>query len=121
MTKFLLHIPLLIGLLLATPAWADFQAGYDASQRGDYETALAEFRPLAEQGDASPQYNLGVMYANGAGVPQNYVLAYMWANLAASTGSEKAGKNRDILARSMTPNQLAEAQKLAREWKPKGK
>jgi len=87
----------------------------------DDHEAVKWYRRAAEQGDADAQANLGVMYANGAGVPQNYVLAYMWANLAASTGSEKAGKNRDILARSMTPNQLAEAQKLSREWKPKGK
>ncbi len=41
-----------VGLMLATPAWADFQAGLDAHKRGDYETAMKEFRALAEQGDA---------------------------------------------------------------------
>ncbi len=71
MTKFRLHIPLLIGLLLAAPAWADIQAGVDAHNRGDYDTALAEFRPLAEQGKASAQSNLGVMYEKGRGVPQD--------------------------------------------------
>jgi hypothetical protein len=51
MTKFLLYIPLLVGLLLV-PAigWADFEAGLDADERGDYETAMKEWRPLAEQG-----------------------------------------------------------------------
>jgi len=64
MTKFLLHILLLVGLLLV-PAlgWADFQAGVNAYERGDYETALAEFQALAEQGYADAQFFLGEMYA----------------------------------------------------------
>jgi len=66
MTKFLLHIPLLVGLLLI-PAlgWADFQAGLDAYEYGDFDTALTEFRPLAEQGIAEAQFYLGVMYTKG--------------------------------------------------------
>ena len=66
------------------------------------------------------------MYLNGHGVPQDYVQAHKWINLAASrfTASEtenrdKAVKNRDIVAAKMTLAQIAEAQKLAREWKPK--
>jgi len=54
------------------------------------------------------------------GIPQNYVLAHMWLNLAASTGDEKAKSLRDIISKKMTPQQLTEAQRLAREWKPKG-
>ncbi len=46
--------------LLATPAWAGFAEGVAAYERGDYATALREWRPLAEQGDAEAQYNLGV-------------------------------------------------------------
>jgi len=73
MTKFLLHIPLLVGLLLVPGlSWADFEAGLDAYERGDYDTALAEFRPLAEQGNTEAQYNLALMYGNGQGVPQDY-------------------------------------------------
>jgi hypothetical protein len=66
------------------------------------------------------------MYAKSEGVPQDYVLAHMWLNLASSRYSasekerrEKAEKNRDIAATKMTPAQVAKAQKLAREWKPK--
>ncbi len=81
-------------------------------------------RPLAEQGDADAQFNLGVMYDNGQGVPQDYAQAHMWLNLAASRyppgeNRDKAVKKRDIVAERMTPAQIAEAQKLAREWKPK--
>ena len=64
------------------------------------------------------------MYGKGLGVPQDYVQAHMWNNLAASRFSpgerrDKAVKNRDIYAKKMTPAQITEAQKLAREWKPK--
>ena len=50
---------------LAAPAWADFQAGGDAYELGDYATALHEWRPLADRGVAKAQYNLGVLYGNG--------------------------------------------------------
>jgi TPR repeat protein len=176
---------------LAMPVWADFQAGMDANNRGDYATALHEWRPLAEQGDALAQFNLGVlyrkgrgapqddvqarqwfekaaaqgqakaqfnlgtlyfngegvakdyqqafrwfrlaadqgealaqtkiaiMYDEGQGVPQDIVQAYKWYSLAATNGDKPAPQLRDALANQMTPAQIAEAQKLAREWKPK--
>ena len=178
---------------LIVPAWADYKAGEDAYGRGDYATALREWRPLAEQGNALAQYNLGVLYRkgrgvpqddvqarqwyekaaaqgqakaqynlgtlyfNGAGVPKDYpqalrwfrlaadqgealaqtkiaimyddgqgvpqdiVQAHKWYNLAATNGDKPAAELRDALAKQMTPAQIAEAQKLAREWKPKGK
>ena len=69
-----------------TPSSADFQKGLDAAQKGDFATALREWKPLAEQGVAFAQYNLGVMYANGQGVPQNYKTAVKWYRLAAKQG-----------------------------------
>ncbi len=181
---------------LTAPAWAGLDEGVAAYHRGDYATALREWRPLAEQGDADAQHNLGVMYNTGRGVPQDYAKAvkwfrkaaeqgdgggqynlgnmysdgngvpqdyaaavkwfrkaaeqgytlaqtnlgfmyhlgrgvpqdyaqaHMWYNLAASRsppgeGHDRAVKNRDIVARRMTPAQISEAQKLAREWRPK--
>jgi len=83
----------------------------------DYGEALKWSRNAADQGDAFAQYNLGQMYRKGQGVVQ----AHMWYNLAATRGQKIAKKNRDLLAKQMTPEQIAEAQKLAREWKPKGK
>jgi TPR repeat protein len=76
------------------------------------------YHKAADQGHARAQNNLGVMYGNGRGVAQDYVSAHLWFNLAASRGYQRAGKGRDITARRMTPDQLAEAQGLAREWKP---
>jgi len=59
------------------------------------------------------------MYFRGRGVPQDYVSAHMWMNLSAAAGDKEAAKSRDIIAALMTRTQIAEAQKLAREWKPK--
>ena len=94
---------------------ADFQKGYAAYESGDYVTAVREWTTLAEQGDANAQYNLGAMYGNGQGVPQDYVRAHMWFNIAALSGNKNAVKYRDIVAKRMTPSQLEKAQDLARE------
>ena len=178
---------------LTSPAWADLNAGADAYHRGDYATALRESRPLAEQGNALAQYQLGLLYDNGQGVrkddtqarqwyeksaeqgyaeaqvnlgilydygrgvqqdfkkavywyrlsakqgnhlaqrrlglmyergdgvQRDYVQAYMWYVLGAANGSERGIALRDTLAKQMTPEQIDEAQKLAKEWRPKGK
>ena len=78
------------------------------------------FRLAAEQGHLGAQEFLGTMYWIGKGVPQDYVQSHMWLNLAASrlTGEdlEKAVEARDSVAQMMTPAQIAEAQRLAREW-----
>ena len=81
----------------------------------DYETAVKWYRLAAEQGDAIAQLNLGNAYARGQGVIQDNVYAHMWMNIAASSGIKNAINNRDIVARRMTPSQIAKAQKLARE------
>ena len=59
------------------------------------------------------------MYERGQGAPQDYVQAHMWFNLAAARGNADAARKRDLVAAKMTPAQIAEAQKLVREWKPK--
>ena len=153
-----LNLSIVVGLvfMVATPVLADFQAGLEAADRGDYHTAVKEFQLSAERGDVKARYNLGVMYQLGLGVPQDdqeavrwyrlaaeqgdgsaqfklgvmydkgkgvlkdYVLAHMWMNLAAAKGVKEAVKGRDLLEKNMTPAQLAEAQRLAREWRAKG-
>jgi TPR repeat protein len=78
------------------------------------------WRPkAAEQGYDQAQTHLGLMYVSGQGVPQDYVIAHMWLNLAAASGDDTAAKGRDLVAKYMTHAQIAEAQKLVREWKPK--
>ncbi len=85
----------------------------------DYKEAVKWYRLSAEQGDAKAQLNLGLMYATGQGVIQNYIQAHMWFNIAGANGYEDGRKNRDIIEKRMTPDQIAEAQKLAREWMEK--
>ena len=190
--RFVIALALLI-VCLAAPAWADFKSGEIAYHRHDYATALREWQPLAKQGHAVAQYNLGLLYANGQGVPkddvqarqwyekaaaqghadaqvnlgslydygrgvpqdfkkavywyrlsakqgnelaqrqlglmfergdgvpQDYVQAYMWYKLGAANGVKAGAVMRDALAVRMTSDQLAEAQKLVRGCKPKGK
>jgi TPR repeat protein len=84
----------------------------------NYAEAVKWYRLATDQGSADAQYNLGGMYATGQGVQQNYVSAYMWLSLSATLGEQGAIKSRDLVAQRMTPAQIAEAQKLAREWKP---
>ena len=76
------------------------------------------YRNAANQGLAEAQNNLAIMYATGQGIPQDHVQAHVLFTLAAAGGTQDALKNRDFLAVKMTPAQIAEAQRLAREWKP---
>jgi hypothetical protein len=151
-------VALVLALSLAAPVAAgpleDGKAAYDG---GDYAHAFQLWRPLADQGDATAQTYLGVIYANGDGVPQDYAEAVKWYRKAANQGTAVAQlllgtmyvagegvpqdyvqaykwfslvassqtKDRDVavlcrdeIAAKMTPAQIAEAQKLAREWKP---
>ena len=82
----------------------------------DFAEALRLWQLAAEQGHAKAKGNLGFMYDEGRGVPQSNVLAHMWNNLAAADGLEGAAANRELVAELMTPEQIAEAQRLAREW-----
>ena len=137
-----------------------FEDGANAASIGDFKTALRLWQPLAEQGLAIAQSNLGAMYRDGLGVPQDYaeaikwvrlaaeqghaqaqntlgrmyglgqgvpedlVQAHMWFNLAAARlppgeDRDRAVELRDVTAEVMTPAQIAEAQRLAREWRPR--
>ncbi len=80
-------------LLLTAPSLGlaqDFYSGLQAAQSGDYETALENWIPLAEEGDALAQYNLGIIYSNGHGVPQDDAEAVRWYRLAAEQGVASA-------------------------------
>ena len=81
----------------------------------DDKEAVKWYRLAAEQGNADGQFYLGVMYGLGKGVVQDNVYRYMWFNIAASEGNQIARAYKDIIAKEMTPSQIAEAQKLARE------
>jgi TPR repeat protein len=95
---------------------------YNLGAAKNYNEARIWFRKAADQGHVLAQAYLGLMYRDGEGVQQDYVQAHMWFNLASASSSEKSrymiAEYRDDVAKKMTPAQIAEAQKLAREWKP---
>ena len=74
------------------------------------------YKKAAEQGLAEAQYNLGLRYANGQGVPNDYVMAHMYWNIAAVSGYKIAIKERDRIEGVMSDSQIEKAQDLAREW-----
>jgi hypothetical protein len=86
----------------------------------DYNEAARWYTKAAEQGRVVlAQSALGLMYAKGQGVPQDYVEAYKWLMLAAAHGSTKDANEMDVIRQKLSPEQLAEAEKRAREFKPK--
>jgi TPR repeat protein len=82
---------------LASTAFADFRSGVEAYQRGNDVTALQEFWTLARQGHAGAQFNLGVLYARGRGVAQDFSQAARWYRLAAEHGHALAQCNLGVL------------------------
>lgn len=94
----------------------NYHRGFGVPQ--DYQEGINWVRLAAEQGDPAAQLYLGSVYCDGEGVPQDYIMAHMWWNLAAARGLDRAHTLRDFVAEHMTAAQIAEAQRLAREWKP---
>jgi uncharacterized protein len=99
---------------LSTLAWADFETGMDAHDRGNYATALSEWRPLAEQGNPSAQFYLGLLYDKGAGVPQDYTMARKWYELAAAQRYAMAQTNLGLLYEK--GNGIPQDYGTARKW-----
>jgi hypothetical protein len=92
----------------------------------DKTEAVTWFLRAADLGDAQAQYNLGLSYANSEGSESDKVLAHMWFNLATAhfpatdvSDRDAAAKERDLVAAKMTPQEIAEAMRLAHEWQPK--
>ena len=116
-----LLIPLLTALVIivslgtaGSVCAADFAKGARAHKAGDYATALKEFTTLVKQGDAGAHHNLGLMYAQGKGVPKDYVLAYAWSSIVAARGNAHGINVQELLTKIFTPAQIAEGQKLSR-------
>jgi TPR repeat protein len=102
-------------MLSVTPVWGDdSQAGLDAYNSADYETALAEWQPLAEAGDAGSQFGLGQMYGNGFGVMMDDALAIKWYGLAAGQGHAQAQTSLAVMHQNGwgVPQSDAEATKF---------
>ena len=98
--KRLLSVLMGVALLLlsSTEGWsADFQKGLDAANKGDFASALREWKPLAKQGNARAQVNLGRMYRRGAGIPKNLEIAVKWYRLAADQGHARAQNDLGVM------------------------
>jgi hypothetical protein len=89
-------VSLLVGSVSTVTA-QDYGKAYEAYFAGDYQTALTEWRPLAEQGNAAAQTWLGDIYQNGRGVPQDYAEAVKWYRLSAEQGNSTAQTNLGVL------------------------
>ena len=104
-----MHNPAASALPVTSDDWDDLR----------FVLAVADCGTVSAQGNASAQNNLGVMYYQGQGVTQDYVRAHMWFNLSAASDTADAVKNRDIVARKMTSQQIAQAQIMARDCQQK--
>ena len=109
---------LALALIAAQPVRADYEAGQRAWDAGQPAEALAQWQATADGGDPQAMLALGRLYEKGLGAPQNYVLAHMWFNLAASRGEVATLAERDAVAAKMTPQQIATAQERASSWRP---
>lgn len=124
----LIHMAaVLITLLILAPLTlaeaADFQAGMEAYDRGDFTAAMREWRPLAEQGHAEAQTHLGLMYAKGKGVPQDDAEAAKWLRKAAEQGHANAQVLLGMMyakGRKGVPQDDAEAVKWVRKAAEQG-
>lgn len=102
------------------------EEAFKAMLGSEYKRCMKLMLPLAELGDGSAQNNIGMLYEDGLGVPQDFVQAHMWANLATVSFKPHqmkergdAIKRRDRLANRMTSSQIAQAQRLAQVWTAK--
>lgn len=113
--KLLLVISVLTGFCAV--AYAGFDEGKAAYDKGDYAKAYEEFKNLAEQGNADAQYKLGVMCATGQGVPQDRAEAVKWYRMAAGWGDACAQNNLGTMYKEGlgVPKDCTEAEKLHRE------
>ncbi len=115
--------------------WADLASAGDAESQAalaglyrsglgvpqDEAKAASWYRWAAEQGHGMAQLNLGEMHLTGSGVPRDYVQAYFWLSLAAAQGHGWAADRKDLVARKMTSEEVAEAERLLSEWRPRSK
>ena len=119
------RFPALVMILAASvmavcPVHADYDKGVQAWESGQYREAVSEWMSSADAGDGRAMLEIGRAHLQGLGVLQDFVEAHKWFNLAASRGAEGALEERDALGERMTADERAEAQKLARQWRPGG-
>ena len=115
---FAMAIAAVLAFGIPLHASSDYESGKKAWEAGQVTEALEYWTVAAETGDRRSMLELGRLYLQGLGVPQDYVFSHMWFNLAAARGEIEALSEREAVAEKMTSQQLAEAQERAREWQP---
>ena len=99
-----------------------YQEGWAVYNARDFKGAHEIWRPLADRGDNQAQLMIGLLYANGKGVPQNWEEAYKWFLIADANGNRQASslyEGATRLDKLMTAEERARAERAAREWRPK--
>ena len=119
-TRWRIVFSLTAVVLVSATARADYETGQSAWDAGHHAEAVAAWQGAARSGDARAMLALGRTFVAGVGVPQDYVEAHKWLNLAAGLGNLDAVAERDALAAEMTAEERAEARKLARVWRTAG-
>ncbi len=112
--KIAVWASVLIFTLTVEASAQDFQAGFRAYNLGDYATALKNWRPLAEKGNRQAQHHMGLMYAQGLGVPKNHATATQWFKKAAQGGHILAAYNLGF--RHLKGEGVAQDLKIAAAW-----
>jgi len=114
-------LTLSLSLIVCPCVLAASDTSYDIAQRAynrsDFKEAETRFRKLANNGNPPAQYNMGVMYTRGEGLPQDLVQAYFWFSLAAGKRYGNARQSRAAVRRTLNSTQLVEGQRLIDEWK----
>lgn len=110
---------LLLGLWVV-PVSADFNAGSNAYQKGDFKSAYKLLLPEARQGGPKAQFALGLLFQGGKGVKKDYTQAYKWYSLAEAQGHKIAPKNKAEIAAKMSPEQIQKAEALIKEFQASG-
>ena len=114
MSKNKIHLAFLLSITLFTSAFADYISGQREYVSGNYENAISEWIPVAENGNARAQYNLGWMHANAKGTAQDFKVAIEWYKKSAVLGNVNAQYN---LANLYLRGQgAAQNDKLAFSW-----
>ena len=111
---------LVVVIASAMPVHADYDKGVQAWESGQYREAISEWMAAADADDGRAMLEIGRAHLQGLGVLQDFVEAHKWFNLAASREVREALEERDALSERMTADDLAQAQNLARQWRPGG-
>jgi TPR repeat protein len=104
----------IVNLCAGVVCYADFDAGLAAYDHGDYATAVREWQPIADRGDANAEYNMGLLFACGQGVPLDYQKAAEWYRKAAEQGVAAAQFNLAVLYAN--GNGVPHSNQQAAEW-----